>query len=234
MENTLVIALHGFLGLPEDWNQWHLKNAPQAQIFTPSLWTHPTLNSSYSFEDWIQNFIDVVYQFKKQGLQLELWGYSMGGRLALNVLSQAQDLFSRSLIVSANPGIENEIELMDRYNRDLKWAHKFKTQDWKSLIDEWSSQSVLKESEEANNIWNRNEADFDREALAQAFENWSLSQQPNLWSFISQISIPVEYHVGELDSKYLDIANKIAILNSKIKVHIHRNEGHRLIFKKND
>lgn len=235
MEKTIIIALHGFLGLPTDWKAWWQKHGPpHAELIPINLWTHPTLNSSLSFADWTEAFIEEVQSItrNKNSPSIEVWGYSMGGRLALSAITRAPYLFKRAVILSANPGIENDSERDERLKNDLVWANKFLTLDWNLLMQEWNDQLVFQIKSSEGNVFAptmRSEASFDRTRLSQALDHWSLARQPNFWPLIQPLNIPLIWHVGALDAKYVSIAQKLKQLNPHLDLHTHNNSGHRLL-----
>lgn len=232
MDNTLVIALHGFLGLPEDWNTWRQLNAGHKSFLALNLWTHPQLNSSLTWPAWQQAFIEFAEQQQQAGWRLELWGYSMGGRLALGSLLSAPQLFEKAVIVSANPGLESERERSARRQSDWQWTEKFRQQDWHSLMSEWHSQAVLQEPSSSPIVdkpVHRQEKDFSRERLAESLVHWSLAEQPNYWPQLATSSVPIDWHVGSHDQKYLAIGERAQKGNALIQLKVHANRGHRLL-----
>lgn len=235
MEKTIVIALHGFLGLPADWKAWWQKHAPPHAEFLPiNLWTHPTLNSSLSFIHWTEAFIEEAQSIirNENSSRIEVWGYSMGGRLALSAITQAPHLFQRAVILSANPGIENDSERDERLKNDLVWSNKFLTTDWDLLMQEWNGQPIFQIKNEEGEVFAatiRSEASFDRTRLSQALDHWSLARQPNFWPLIQHLNVPLAWHVGALDTKYVSIARKVKQLNPQLNLHTHSNYGHRLL-----
>lgn len=109
-----IVALHGFLGLPSDWD--FLKPAG-FDVVTPLLDDIPKRGDT-------------------------LLGYSMGGRLALQALLDGAR-YKRAVIVSTGLGIEGE-EARDRRRRaDEKWARHFETQEWLRVMRDWNAQSVF-------------------------------------------------------------------------------------------
>jgi 2-succinyl-6-hydroxy-2,4-cyclohexadiene-1-carboxylate synthase len=229
MEKSIVIALHGFLGLPSDWQKWHQTYAPGKELVAIDLWNDEKLNSSLSLNDWINSFLKIVQNYRKQKTSVELWGYSMGGRLALGALASAPDLFSRAMILSANPGLKQDNDRASRFQRDLVWAEKSRTQDWNSLMQEWHQQPVLKEPRSVDNSVYRRETDYSRDQLAQALVNWSVAKQPNYWPQMNDLQIPIDWHVGSFDQTYKAIAENVAALNSNVRLHIHHDRGHRIL-----
>lgn len=110
----VVTALHGFLGLPSDWD--FLRQAG-LEVLTPPL-------------DAIPPSGDV------------LLGYSMGGRLALHALLGGAR-YRKAVIVSAGLGIEDRVAREERQRVDERWARKFERDPWPRLIGEWNAQPVF-------------------------------------------------------------------------------------------
>jgi len=109
-----IIALHGFLGLPSDWD--FLKSAG-FKVRTPPL-------------DDIPKKADT------------LLGYSMGGRLGLQALLDGAK-YKRAVIVSAGLGIEGDDARARRRSADEKWAKHFETEPWQRVMRDWNAQSVF-------------------------------------------------------------------------------------------
>lgn len=108
------MALHGFLGLPTDWD--FLKPAG-FDVVTPLLDDIPKRGDT-------------------------LLGYSMGGRLALHALLDGAR-YERAVIVSTGLGIEGEEARARRRRADEKWARHFETQEWHRVMRDWNAQSVF-------------------------------------------------------------------------------------------
>lgn len=229
MSSKLVIALHGFLGQPKDWFAWRDKLCgPKDLFWAPSLWTDPTLNPELSLEDWVDAFCSSVQERKEESTPCELWGYSMGGRLALLALCKRPQLFERAQILSANIGLKNESEKASRLRRDFEWANRFRSEPWDSLIDSWNQQPVLSTSPVDNSVY-REEKLWPRERLALALENWSVAKQPSLWDQLPHLPQPIEWHAGALDPAYVKMAQEATALNSLFTLKIHAQKGHRLL-----
>ena len=72
MENKLIIALHGFLGLPTDWEKWRIENSIRKNFIALNLWEHPVLNSSLSLKNWTNLFLEMVKKKINSGFEIEL------------------------------------------------------------------------------------------------------------------------------------------------------------------
>lgn len=110
----MITALHGFLGLPSDWD--FLRAA--------GLEVDPRNPG----------------QIPPQGDVL--LGYSMGGRLALRAMLDGAR-YKRAVIVSAGLGIESEEERVARREADQSWASRFETEEWSELMKAWDSQPIF-------------------------------------------------------------------------------------------
>ena len=110
----MIVALHGFLGLPSDWD--FLRDAG-FEVETPELDAIPQAGDT-------------------------LLGYSMGGRLALHALHDGAR-YQRAVIVSAGLGVEGETERAARRIADGRWAHRFRCDSWNALMHDWNAQAIF-------------------------------------------------------------------------------------------
>lgn len=212
-----VLALHGFLGQGEDWGVG--KNWQKPSLFDPN---NKTNGPEWSLERWATKF------FSETKLPKILLGYSLGGRLALHLYEQAPTYWESLILVSTHLGFTTQqgTEKKTRKMNDQKWAQKFRYEPWHNLIQEWNGQPIF--SCEKNHPV-RKEESFDREKLALAMENWSVSHQKDFRCLLSQIKIPVYYLVGEKDHQYVAFAEELKKLNPLIHVHIFPDKGHRIL-----
>lgn len=148
--NSSSNILHGFLGLPGDFN------------FLNGI-AHGIKPAS-SMEEW-------AIKFNKTTTGSTLIGYSMGGRLALHAWKQDPTRWKKLILISTSPGLapkEREARLIN----DYKWADRFEKDDWDHVVRDWNNQEVLK----SFNV-PRKEADFDRKELAEIMRNFSVAKQ---------------------------------------------------------
>lgn len=216
---TKILALHGFLGLPSDWDQIDFG----APVETIDLWSE--VSSTDDIARWALTFNSYVRSLR--AAKPVLLGYSMGGRLAMQALLQAPELYRAAVIVSAHPGLTNEGERADRLASDQKWAERFRTEEWSALMAAWQGQGVLKPSSEAQIEMIRREREFDREDLARALEIWSLGRQPDLRSLLSSLQVPVLFMSGSEDAKFTRLLGELQ-LTPKQALRVIENAGHRV------
>ncbi|MBA3722384.1 MAG: alpha/beta fold hydrolase [Parachlamydiaceae bacterium] len=214
-----IIALHGFLGLPEDWD--HLQMLQLHGIDLNSFqWN--------SLDDCGKHICGIASENIKDEKPI-LMGYSLGGRIALHALIQQPKLWKAGMIISAHPGLDTEAEKRNRFNLDESWARRFEEEEWDSLIDAWNRRAVFAED---NYHFQRDESKYNRKELAAMLINGSLGNQANLLQQIEELPMPILWVVGEKDSVYLKIAKKIIFKNPKSRVLVVEDAGHRLVWQK--
>ncbi len=204
-----MYALHGFLGLPSDWDFMQ----PKHPI---NLWT----TEITPFEQWARTF----NEWADPGI---LMGYSLGGRLALHCLIESPSQWRAAIIISAHPGLKKGKK--KRIEHDRQWADHFAKKNWANLIHEWNQQGSLKEVE-----LERNEEDFDRKQLVEALDVWSLGRQNDLRAEIEKLPMPILWMAGEEDRKFVRLAKEVKLSHPKSQVIIVPKCGHRISWQKQE
>ena len=144
-----------------------------------------------------------------------LLGYSMGGRLALQLLEQQR--FTKAVIVSAGLNAPDE----ERRKRDEEWARRFESEEWASLMTAWNAQPVF-----GGHALERHEADYDRRELARQLREWSPAVLPP--PQLEAIDTPILWIAGERDAKYVDIARHAVERLPNAELWICPDAGHRV------
>lgn len=144
-----------------------------------------------------------------------LFGYSMGGRLALDLLQRRR--FDKAVIVSAGLNAPDEA----RRARDVEWARRFESEEWPSLMRAWNAQEVF-----GGHVVERREEDFDRKELARQLREMSPAVLPP--PRLESIDTPVLWIAGERDSKYVEIGRRAAARLPHAELWICPNAGHRV------
>src|SRR3989338_4075081 len=133
MSADLVYAVHGFLGQSSDWDSIK-KNLPQLNFVAEELFSE-------------KESIGIAAIHKFQGKKIFL-GYSLGGRLGLQILKKTPELFDHYIFLSTNPGLQVS-DLDGRKKRiinDEKWSEKITERNWADFLKEWNAQSVFEGS----------------------------------------------------------------------------------------
>lgn len=219
--NSKVYCLHGFLGLPSDWD--FLGNPEEAALEKVDVFKVLSPSTGASLADWAEAFNDQVARKPEKRVLL---GYSMGGRLALHSLVRNPSLWAGAIIVSANPApLPDERE--PRLVADENLAQRFENEPWESIVSAWENHPVFGGKPIP---FVRRESDFRRADLAGAFRAWSLGHQENLTPRLSGLGIPILWITGEQDSRYHEIARRVAsqLPQASIEFVSIPNSGHRV------
>lgn len=144
-----------------------------------------------------------------------LLGYSMGGRLALQLLERER--FTKAVIVSAGLNAPDEA----RRARDAEWARRFESEEWSSLMRDWNAQPVF-----GGHVVERFERDYDRRELASQVREWSPAVLPP--PRLESIETPVLWIAGERDAKYVEIARTAVARLPHAELWICPDAGHRV------
>jgi 2-succinyl-6-hydroxy-2,4-cyclohexadiene-1-carboxylate synthase len=212
-----ILFLHGFWGQASDWQI--LQNTDLSDTYKSLPYTNiPELNSEHFLSDWGQNFL------KFENSQISAVGYSQGGRLLLQAFAARPEAFGKLVLISAHPGLDNFSEKENRLKQDRQWAEKFRNLEWEELQKQWDLQGVFHEKKGPLRL----ESDFDREALALCFENWSLAHQQNFRELIIEYPEKIKIILGEQDVKYVSLYQDF--LKDKQQLKLQKGAAHRIPF----
>src|SRR6185437_3147572 len=108
---TRIVAIHGFLGCPTDWDDVRaevLARAPDVKFDTVNLFSKLPAQKETTASDWAKRF-----NRSQKNRHLErniLLRYSLGGRLALQAAYDKPGLWDEVVLLSAHPGLRTEQE----------------------------------------------------------------------------------------------------------------------------
>jgi len=217
---TRTILLHGFLGEPADWKAVIGCSSSADQFVIPDLFRNETLMPQNTIEHWPKQFFKWYQELFGDEL-FNLVGYSMGGRLALEILSQNSKLVKKAILLSTHLGLQSDAEKNDRLKSDNVWAEKFRSLEFAQVLNDWNSQAVLSASQVEPVRTLQSSVRF---RLAKSLEVWSLGQQ-SVFSAQQTLKTELMFAVGERDDKF-----KKLYLDREINATVLKDAGHRLIF----
>jgi 2-succinyl-6-hydroxy-2,4-cyclohexadiene-1-carboxylate synthase len=136
-------------------------------------------------------------------------GYSLGGRVCLHLAIMYPHVVKRLALLSANPGIIDDDERALRRDADEELAEHITEVGVEVFIDEWVAQPlftglVLSADERADRL--RNTA----EGLSSSLRMAGTGTQVSMWERLRELNMPVFALAGELDQKFVAIAERIA------------------------
>lgn len=226
-----ILLLHGFLGSGEDWKYYADMLKSRYACFMPDL---PGHGATTALDDAPRTFENIAGQIaelagKLQTRPFHLVGYSMGGRLALYLALEYRELFRSAVIISSSPGLKTVAERAMRRDSDSRLAESI-TGNFDSFLDKWYRLNLfepLKNHSLFPEILERRRKN-NPEALAAALRQMSTGQQPSLWQKLNKNKLPIEFFVGEKDTKYVEIGRQMVNLCPYSELVIFPGCGHTL------
>jgi 2-succinyl-6-hydroxy-2,4-cyclohexadiene-1-carboxylate synthase len=219
------LCLHGFTGTPESL----------AVLDVAEGSVHPTLGGHLGtavrgdFVDEVERLIALA-----DGCQ-GLFGYSLGGRLALGILARYPERFEHALIVSAQPGLVSEAEQAARRAADLRFVTVLREQGLTAFVDAWqalplwASQGGLSAAAKAEQRAQR--LRHTPGGLAESLIQHGLGKMPNLRPALPEVRTPVDLLVGERDDKFVRLGQELAGLIPRSRLTIAPDAGHNLLLE---
>ena len=165
--------------------------------------------------------------------QCGLWGYSMGGRIALYLTVYFPQYFQFVILESASPGLKTQSERDRRIAQDWQLAVQLESDNLYQFIHQWYSnplfKSFVQHPDYPQVLFRR--LDNNPFKLAKSLRLMGLGMQPTLWDYLGDIQIPLILVVGELDAKFITINQKILNLCSHGNLNIVKDSGHNVHFE---
>ena len=211
-----LLLLHGFTGSVRSWDEVRPRLAESAQVVALDVIGHgcsaaPAEPERYSFAWSVRDLSALLDALGHESV--DLLGYSMGGRLALQFALEAPRRVRSLILESASPGIEDEAERRRRAHADDELARRIERHGVAAFVDEWERQPLLQPAAHVSAerraalraIRLRNSA----VGLANSLRGMGVGEQLPLWGRLAELRMRVQLIVGERDTRYREIATRM-------------------------
>ncbi|MCS6838151.1 MAG: alpha/beta fold hydrolase [Bdellovibrionaceae bacterium] len=213
-----VVTFEGFLGFPGELGVILRHKALSVEWIDicPSVtWSYRWWASQGS-GDFINGVIIGLKKMPKVSHCIGV-GYSMGGRLLLQCLERAPDLFHKIIFISTHPGLSTNEERNTRWQSDRQWIQKLRSGSLFEFIELWEKQEVFAGTRQRGTysarIGNVTFPSvcpiFDNDHLAYIFERYSLARQSDYRGLLKEISASQVWVAGERDKKFVQIVKEL-------------------------
>ena len=220
------LLLHGFTGTPQSL----VELGAAAGSVTPTLGGH--LGTAVGGGFW-----DEVERLAELGRDCGgLFGYSLGGRLALGILARCPERFAHAVIVSAHPGLVTEDERAKRCQSDARFVEVLTERGLTAFIDIWqalplwASQGELPDA--VKEAQRRQRLRHTADGLAQSLLAHGLGKMPNLRPELAKIRTPVDLVVGERDTKFATLGQDLSAIIPGARLTVAAAAGHNLLLER--
>ncbi|WP_226680685.1 2-succinyl-6-hydroxy-2,4-cyclohexadiene-1-carboxylate synthase [Sutcliffiella horikoshii] len=142
-----------------------------------------------------------------------IYGYSMGGRVALSFTVAYPELVSKLVLESASPGLEEMEDRNARIKADERLAERIEIDGVKSFVDFWTDIPLFQSQKslpfvKQESIYQQR-MDNSPVGLANSLRGLGTGVQPSNWNCLKKIECPVFLAAGEWDEKFVLIAQEM-------------------------
>jgi 2-succinyl-6-hydroxy-2,4-cyclohexadiene-1-carboxylate synthase len=150
----------------------------------------------------------------------------MGGRFALHVALRHPDQVRRLVLVSTSAGIDDATERAGRRRSDEALAERVEREGLEAFVRWWLTQPLFSTlPPEAAELESR--LTGTAAGLASSLRLAGAGTQEPLWDRVSSLSMPVLVIAGELDPKYVALAEKLAAgIGARARLAVVPGAGH--------
>lgn len=235
----VIVFLHGFTGSSMTWTEVMDQLKGKFRMFAVDLTGHgktdaPKNPDRYSMDEQVK---DLASLFSTLNLKkISLVGYSMGGRIALSFANRHPELVQTLILESASPGLRTDQERQARRKADFELASKIKEQGIHLFVSFWENIPLFetqKQMSQERQQKVRTERLEQRElGLVNSLIGIGTGSQPSLWEELQTLHVPVLFITGEIDKKFVNIAQEMkALVPSAIHKTI-KSAGHAIHVEK--
>ncbi|ADO71832.1 2-succinyl-6-hydroxy-2,4-cyclohexadiene-1-carboxylate synthase [Stigmatella aurantiaca] len=212
-----LLLLHGFTGNRTSFDHLRPLLGSAVRAIAVDLPGHgetplPSKRGREGFLETVDALIALLDQLKLPSV--DLLGYSQGARLALAAAVRAPQRFGRLILESGSPGLHRRQERAARRESDTQLASFLRARGVDAFVDRWEALPLF---EGLRNLPPpQREALRERrlsctiEGLAGALECLGTGEQPDFWPALYRQRLPTLLLTGEKDTKFTQLARKMA------------------------
>jgi 2-succinyl-6-hydroxy-2,4-cyclohexadiene-1-carboxylate synthase len=172
------------------------------------------------------DFVATAHALADDGGRATYVGYSMGGRLCLEIGLDRPELVDGLVLVSASPGIADELERATRRESDEALARDIERDGVDAFLERWLDQPLFATLPRARAGIDDRRAANTVGRLTHQLRALGQGTQPNNWPRLGELRMPTLLIAGGLDPKYVDIAYRMREAIPQARVEIVDGAGH--------
>jgi 2-succinyl-6-hydroxy-2,4-cyclohexadiene-1-carboxylate synthase len=202
-----IVLLHGFAGTGAMWDPVAGALGPQTAPQTPDLPGHGSRGDArpVTFDACVAAVLAHAPP------RFVLGGYSLGGRVALQVALAAPDRVSALVLVATTAGLPEAAARKQRRAADHALAEAMERDGLEAFADRWTTQPLFQHDPPDAIAAQR--ADIARQTpdgLAAALRGIGTGEMAPLWDRLPELRMPVTVVVGERDAKFRKLGEQLA------------------------
>jgi 2-succinyl-6-hydroxy-2,4-cyclohexadiene-1-carboxylate synthase len=228
-----VVFLHGFTGSATVWRDVidalpHPYNCRALDLPGHGVRADITDATAFSF-DGVSDLI--AEELRRSDLnRIALWGYSMGGRIALHFALKYPARIASLILESTSPGLPVRADRELRAKVDDELAARLVADGLEKFVDGWMDQPLFASQKELpverQAQGRRLRLQNSVHGLASALRGFSVGRQEPLHNRLRELTMPTLVMAGELDAKYRETGESMAHSIPNAQFRIIPNAGH--------
>jgi 2-succinyl-6-hydroxy-2,4-cyclohexadiene-1-carboxylate synthase len=163
-----------------------------------------------------------------------LCGYSLGARVALGIAVAHPHLLSRLTLIGGHAGL-NAAAAHARIRSDEAWASLIEREGLARFAASWSDQPIFATQRgvdpELLAEQEQRRLAHHPEGLATALHVLGLGRMPDYWPRLPGLRLSVDLVCGELDTKFVGVAARMALELPAARVTVVPSAGHNLLLE---
>lgn len=221
----MLYALHGFTETDESWAETLARDIPALRC--PLLPGHGGKPCPPAF-NWARMVDDLTATLPAE--PIDLLGYSMGGRIALQLALTQPKRIRRLILVSCHPGIRDPAERALRRQRDESLAQVLEEDGIGPFMAWWETQRALRPYEPfpaavAESVRARR-LNQDPVGLAACLRALGGASMEPAWSRLGELRMPVLLISGAADTRYMRVMDEMAAAIADHRREVVLRSGH--------
>jgi 2-succinyl-6-hydroxy-2,4-cyclohexadiene-1-carboxylate synthase len=221
------LLLHGFSGTHRAWDAV-LERLPAERYrpLVPDLCGHGSraARRPVSFDACVADLA------QHAPARFVLCGYSLGGRVALNLALAHPDRVSRLVLVASTAGIEDGREREARRRDDEALAEQLEREPFEQFIERWRAQPLFAdEPPAAREAALADQRRTEPQALAAVLRGLGTGVMTPLWDRLGELRMPARILAGERDAKFTALGRRLADALPRGTLTIVPGAGHALL-----
>lgn len=209
-----LVLLHGFTGDSTTWAPFHECWGKSTMLIIPDIIGHgktesPEELSRYQMDAAVSDLNTILDHMGIE--QVDLLGYSMGGRLALTFALLYPGRVRKLILESASPGLATEDEKQHRRMKDAELANFIKEHGIIAFVDYWEEiplfvtmKGLPRETQEKIR---KQRLKNSPNGLANSLVGMGTGSQSSWWGKLNELTCEVLLLTGAEDHKFCSIAS---------------------------
>lgn len=226
-----LLMLHGFMGSGKIFGHLIDELSAFCNPITIDLAGHGRTESPdgpefYTAARQVEQLHSIIRRLQFDDLYL--YGYSMGGRLAFQLIASHPDLFSGVIIESSHCGIDSETERSERQKTDEKRSQQIE-ENLEGFVDDWMQLPLFQHTlDQMKARYQEVMKAQNPKTISASLRGFGAGVMPSVCNKISGLDLPITLIAGELDQKYVERMTTIQEQTESSNLQVVKNAGHRV------